>query len=1127
MLLSWSNSHSYLQLVILLWLFFTPLDDLICQHPNLGFSNTKSFTAEDMQSDPQIFDIIQDEDGMIYLANYYHGVLEYDGSRWDVVKGTDKSRVKCLMLGETELIYIGGDGSLGVIAPNDSGQKVFHSLANLLPPDLQPFNQTVLTIHADSNTVYFQTERVLIRYTPSRNSLNVIKLNEPVYRGFLIDNIYYISSYPYGLQKLTGNTFEKMPGETIFERIIISDILVQENGEWLLFTQASGIYIYNPSSGTNRKININQDLSQQIEENIIVEVTQTKNKDLLVNTLYGGLFLLGKDFSVKAVFNKTNGVIDDIILCHFYDKDGNIWFGTDNGLSRINILNSFPQLTRDHNITGKINDVGFLDSTITIASASGLYYLNTITFQSQFREIHQKNGMGIGQSYTICALENQNPKVIIAGSRSGVFVINESLGIKEYSESIDRFFRSRDIIQSNLNPEVIYIAADFHIHKCRYHNGSIALLDSFEIDFYPEGIYEENIESLWSWAEGDIHLYNFKDKTYRKYSILDPNEQSIVNIYGITQWEKSLLAFSNMGIYMYDKGNDRFVRIKYPEGIPFLNDRLVSLFRRIDQKRILISCHDADYLNAHIKNGIFHFDSDGNFIGFQQLWQIPAYIYETAAIYNDKVYYAVDDDIFIIDLNNLNQNNRPYFKSVDFRCIIRRIDTGDNESIFLEASSSEGEEITEYPDLILPKNQNTFDILWTAPYFSEEAKTKYRYTLQKRNPIISSDWKSQTSLQLLKLNPGSYKFQVEAMNHLGVTSPPAVIHFNVPYPWYMKWWASILYLILITISLWWAIRLYNRKIIRDKTRLEKAVNERTREIQQKKAKIEAHIEEIEAQRDEIEAQRDEIEAQRDSIYDQKEEIANKNISLQDSIRYARRIQDAVLPSPDVIQYLLPKHFIYYRPRDIVSGDFYWIGEIDNSVLVALGDCTGHGVPGAFMSVLGVSLLSEIVSNSLHTSTNEIMNELRDRIITSLKQKGESDEAKDGVDMSLIKLNMKNHKLEFTGAHQNLYLFQEGVLKEIKGDRMPVGIHTKASKLFKLNTIQLRKGDTIYVLSDGFVDQFGGPNGKKYGIRKLRTFLTDIQDMIMLDQLRALSEKFETWQGEQDQIDDVLVIGIRI
>ena len=206
-------------------------------------------------------------------------------------------------------------------------------------------------------------------------------------------------------------------------------------------------------------------------------------------------------------------------------------------------------------------------------------------------------------------------------------------------------------------------------------------------------------------------------------------------------------------------------------------------------------------------------------------------------------------------------------------------------------------------------------------------------------------------------------------------------------------------------------------------------------------------EKITTQRDEIEAQRDEIEAQRDLVTKQKDKILEQKKSITESIQYAKQIQTAILPPDEVIKYLLPKHFILFKPRDIVSGDFYWLTHKHGEIIIVVADCTGHGVPGAFMSMLGSALLKDVVNNSDILKANQILNDLREKVILSLRQTGQEGEAKDGMDISLCIINTEKMRLQYAGANNPLYLIRQGTLKEIKADKMPIGISSKAGKSF--------------------------------------------------------------------------------
>jgi serine phosphatase RsbU (regulator of sigma subunit) len=256
-------------------------------------------------------------------------------------------------------------------------------------------------------------------------------------------------------------------------------------------------------------------------------------------------------------------------------------------------------------------------------------------------------------------------------------------------------------------------------------------------------------------------------------------------------------------------------------------------------------------------------------------------------------------------------------------------------------------------------------------------------------------------------------------------------------------------------------------------------------------------------------------------------IEEKNKDITASINYASRIQRAMLPGPSEIKGLSSKSFILYLPKDIVSGDFYWFTQISGKLIIVAGDCTGHGVPGALMSMLGISFLEEIVNNKGITISGQILDELRKEVQRALHQKGAREEAKDGMDISLCVIEKKKGILHYSGAYNNLYLIRNGELLEFQADRMPIGIHDLSAKSFASQDIPYLTGDIIYMISDGYADQFGGPNSKKFKYSALKELLLKIHMLPLKEQKKKLESNFFKWKGDNPQTDDVLIMGMKL
>jgi serine phosphatase RsbU (regulator of sigma subunit) len=290
-----------------------------------------------------------------------------------------------------------------------------------------------------------------------------------------------------------------------------------------------------------------------------------------------------------------------------------------------------------------------------------------------------------------------------------------------------------------------------------------------------------------------------------------------------------------------------------------------------------------------------------------------------------------------------------------------------------------------------------------------------------------------------------------------------------------------------------------------------------------KIKKEANIR-LEEKNRTISAQKDEIEKQRDVAAAQRDQIAYQKKHITDSIMYAKRIQTALIPSLELFSDRL-EHFVLYKPLAIVSGDFYWVSSKDNIQVIIAADCTGHGVPGAFMSMLGVTLLNEIVNEKHLIMPDQIIENLRQGIIKSLKQVLDEDTVKDGMDIAVCVVDFNENTLWYAGANNPLYLIRGGELIHYRPDKMPAAIHYKMHP-FTLHKIDLLKGDAFYIFSDGFADQFGGPKEKKFMTMQLKEKLVEMVGKQMLQQGERLNEIFEEWRGDNPQVDDVTLIGVR-
>ena len=354
------------------------------------------------------------------------------------------------------------------------------------------------------------------------------------------------------------------------------------------------------------------------------------------------------------------------------------------------------------------------------------------------------------------------------------------------------------------------------------------------------------------------------------------------------------------------------------------------------------------------------------------------------------------------------------------------------------------------------------------------------------------DWSPGTKIPMSNysaLSPGHYTFRVIASNGYGYwNETPSEYSFIIKPPFYLTPWFIITCLVVAAIGVIIVIKIRERNLRLEKKILEQKVKERTAEVVQKSVEIE-----------------------------------EKNRDITASIRYAERIQRAMLPDEDTF----PETFILYMPKDIVSGDFYWMYDNGEKKFMAACDCTGHGVPGAFMSIIGYNSLNKVIREYGITEPGPILDKLNDEIVAALMQRHE-ETIKDGMDMSLISFDRKNFIMEFAGAYNPLYVVRKGEIFTYKSDRFPIGMSSqRAKKSFQTQIVDIKPGDMIYMASDGYADQFGAVTAKKYKSGNVKKLLCQIWDLPVNEQKARLAKEILEWKGNYPQIDDILFMGSRV
>ena len=409
------------------------------------------------------------------------------------------------------------------------------------------------------------------------------------------------------------------------------------------------------------------------------------------------------------------------------------------------------------------------------------------------------------------------------------------------------------------------------------------------------------------------------------------------------------------------------------------------------------------------------------------------------------------------------------------------------------------EDIFHLPkDLVLPINQNHLTFHFSGICIAANAdRIRYRYIMdgldKKWSPITD-----KYDADYRNIPPGNYIFKVAARSINGYWSKPAEFAFEVLPPWYQTKWAIGTYVLAFLGSVFVVSNWRTRQLMQRQKELEVKVDEATLEIRQQKEVVEG----------------------------QKHLIEEKHKEITDSINYAERIQRSFLATKELLVDNLKDYFVFFQPKDVVSGDFYWAGKLNNgNFALVTADSTGHGVPGAIMSLLNITSLEKAIETTSEPS--QILNTTRKIIIERLKKDGSTEGGKDGMDCSLISFDFNNNKFIYAAANNPVWIVREKEVLEFAPDKMPIGKHDKDIISFSEHEVAIKKGDIVYAITDGMPDQFGGPKGKKFMYKQLKELLISISNETMEIQKQKLHSALNQWKGNLEQVDDITVIGVRV
>lgn len=1059
----------------------------ICSIASVGQTpHFETLKAIKNKNNVQVNTIFQDNSSFIWIGTN-QGLVKYNGFEFNLYTSSNNlsnNDITAIAQDSLGALWVGHrNGAISII---DDGE-----ISTFKPEEGQSNAEISSFLVSDKNSIWFTTLGEGVYYWGGQNRKRIYNINTD---DGLLDN--YTYSIVQGEKSVFYIATDKGISvyDTIQNKIIdsltMSDGLPDNIVKHICYTSDKTLWIAMEDGGICR-YNPNTKEFKPIENWMFGSINNfiaLNKNELWVSTKRNGIIKIIIDEKGKPwykSFEKKQGLLNNQTKTIFLDNEKNIWIGFKEGLMlKKNNRIEFLDTENDFNLNNVQNLTFDINGNLWVATQEGLY---RVTF-SEMGKIETKKILDNPKFSFLSFLSVycDSEGFIWAGTYGdGVYRINtKDLSYKVYTTK-EGLANNNVISITGKNDLILFSTLGGGVSS--FNNKSLKFTKTYSIDngLSSNYIYSSYIDSkngLWFGTDGG-GVSCLSNGIFRKCH--DEKDSLFSQVfYSITEDDKRKiwLASSDKGIYIYDGSNFKIIN----ELNGLRTNAIKSVTKTQNGDIVLVSDEGIDLYNSKDES----FESWGE---------------------EDRVAYLGPN------LNSLTTSSNGLVWIGTQNGIIVMNPLYDSSALHEPALQITSKLLYSKPitkDKVKFKYfENYFSFQFIGHWYKAPGKLLYRYKLEGAD----MDWSPPTrTLQAFysNLRSGDYCFIVQVSHSPGkwISSPEATYSFTIKPPFYFTWWFITTLVILIIIGVYTFIKYRIAKLERDKDILEEEVRKRTHEIQM--------------QKEEIESQRDEIEAQHHYVSKQRDQIATQNRDIKASIEYASRIQQAMLPPTELLKENFKEHFIFFNPKDIVSGDFYYINKLEQKLIIAAADCTGHGVPGAIMSMLGLTLLNDVVNDLDNLTAAGILNELRTRIKNSLKQRGYDGDSRDGMDISLCIFDISNRNVNYSGANNPLLLVRNGELIIYSADKMPIGVYIREDS-FTDQHLEVMENDMIYLFSDGYQDQLGGGRNTKFLTKNFKTLLIELSDKPLDIQKQIIVDRINSWKDGYPQTDDMLVIGLRV
>ncbi|PIE85994.1 MAG: hypothetical protein CSA05_02755 [Bacteroidia bacterium] len=1072
---------------------------------------------------PDFFDayntsVLSDENGNVLFTNK-KGIVVFNGQDREIIK-TPKFPMLLFRMDKNKIL-LGADNEVGLIQQDKFGKYKYTSLNNTI----QNVGR-IRKIVKNKERLYFFSNTTLTISTTDFKTINQFSSeNYSTFLGiFTSGDKTFITVKKKGIYEISDDELSLS-----FESIILGEqeILFHiplSKGRMLLGMANNSLFEFDGVMLKNYLI----DARAYISSNKLIGGLDIDGESFMLYTQNGGCIIVDKKKQkMRTTINYKTGLPDDEVFAACTASPSKIWITHAKGISFLNLNTPITTYDLYPGFEGDLLAIRHLKNKLYLGTSKGLYYLKKVKDYTEIQRFFTEKRL----SETIVIREEPEDEEDSTVTFRQKWKKTKRIwgwGDKEQKQETKKDTLDRKVSvhekKTQHNSEIYALHSVKKIFKkINKINAKITVLcnaDSFLLAGTNNGIFAVSDTNSYTLLS-DILVHCILQAKEKNVFYVGTNSGLYTAIFQNKKWEinrifnkikapvfsvalsESMIALGSVNrAYIINIANEAVSEIAFDNtifdevtvvasGNEFLflqNDKFYTY--NFDKQEIQESeRHSALTINRYLlsDNNLWYFADDswkcmGKHEGNQN-----------SKIYN---YLNVFDKITFINKHTpdclwIISNNKMYRLKADSdkdasrpKLLIKSIETPKGESL-------------ERGNFVLNHRNDGININVYSHCYTKPEATKYSYFIKG----LSRQWTAWSPTQNIRIPhfpSGNYTIEIKAKNVFNHISENNELKVVVRTPFWKRWWFFLLLASAVFAAGFFIVKIRESLLRKENRRLEGIVEERTQSIIK---------------------QKNEIEKQHDLVVRQHE-------SITDSINYAKKIQQALFPIDAQLKKFLPEHFVFFQPKEKVSGDFYWFKEKNDKLFLTVADCTGHGVPGAFMSILGISAISKIVSESDTEQPNEILEQLREEIKNSLKQNLKSRNPHDGMDVALCSLSADMSYLEYSGAYNPLYLFRKNSLRIVKADRQPIAVYLKERE-FTNNKLELLKGDVIYMFTDGFADQFGGESNKKFGSKNFKTLLQEIHTKPLDEQLDVLKKTFDEWKGNNPQVDDITIVGFRI